>query len=81
MVKIFLRILGLMGLWGVVVGIVVWIDPDVIRDVIIPGFYLPMWGATSIAIGYTIFWIMGFSKYSVLISLILSIFVALLLFF
>jgi|GEM_PF-1948693 len=79
MLKIILRILGLVGVWGMVAAIVIVIDPEIIRDVILPGWYLPMIVAIGAGLLYTTSLIMGLTKYSVLLSLILSIFVALLL--
>lgn len=55
MVKI-LELLAMLALWGVV-GVVVWyVDPNIVRDVLVPRIHLPilviMWVATAYTVSF-----------------------------
>lgn len=41
-------------LWGSVIAVIVYIEPDLLKDIIIPGSYLPFFGLATLAIWYTL---------------------------
>ena len=53
------RILSLVFLWGAVAGVVLYVEPELLKDIIIPGSYLPFFVLLGIALWYSIrsFWI------------------------
>ena len=53
------RILSRVFLWGAVAGVVVYVEPELLRDIIIPGSYLPFFVLLEIALWHTTqsFWI------------------------
>lgn len=78
--KWIFKILGLLAVWSIPVGIVVFVDPALIKDVLIPGSYLPFLVAIFFAVLYTSLIIFKKRKWLALIvavlltlSLILSI--------
>ena len=48
------KILSLVFLWGAVASVVVFIDPAMLKDVLIPGTYLPFFILITIALWYTL---------------------------
>lgn len=48
------RIFGLVALWGAVLAMIVYIEPSLLRDVVIPGSYLPFFGLVTSAIWYSL---------------------------
>lgn len=48
------KILSLICLWGAVAGVIVFIEPELLKDVIIPGSYLPFMGLVMLATWYTL---------------------------
>lgn len=72
--KWFLRIFGLLLLWGVVVAIVVMVDPELLRDVLIPYSYLPFYLALSLALWYSLLLVVGsiFLSFVMMITLVVA---------
>jgi hypothetical protein len=55
-----IKILSVISLWGVVASVVWLVDPEIIKDVLIPNSYLPMIFLVGIASSYTAYqWIEG----------------------
>ncbi|MBP9702126.1 hypothetical protein KBD69_00415 [Candidatus Woesebacteria bacterium] len=48
-----LKIISIISLWVVVAAATIYIDPVTIKDVLIPGLYLPMILIIGVATGYT----------------------------
>lgn len=48
-----MKLCSLLLLWGMVGGMVGFVEPELIRDVIIPGSYLPLVGLVWITLGYS----------------------------
>lgn len=79
MLKLVLRVTILLLLW-ILLGIVIFfVNPEIIRDLVISGSYLPFLLLLWITIFYTCLLILGTSKRIVLLAIILSVFVTLLL--
>ncbi len=53
------KILSLIILWGVLVSMVMYLDPEIVKDVLVPGLYLPFFGILSFAIWYTLWIFLG----------------------
>lgn len=53
------RILSLMFLWGAVALVVLYVEPELLKDIIIPGSYLPFFILLGIALWHSLrnFWI------------------------
>lgn len=54
-----LKILSILAIWGVVAGIVLGIEPEIIKDVLLPGLYLPLVVSGLVATSYTSWSITG----------------------
>lgn len=67
-----------MCLWGAVAYIIVRVEPNLIKDIWIPGLYLPFFVIVSVALWYTIalfvhsFWQSLLLTMTIVLSLILS---------
>lgn len=48
------KILSLVLLWGSVIAVILFIEPDLLKDIIIPGSYLPFFGLVALTIWYTL---------------------------
>jgi len=48
------RILSLTLLWGGVAAIILFVEPELIRDIIVPGLYLPLLILLLIALWYSL---------------------------
>jgi len=48
------KIISLMAIWGTVAYVVVYIDPELLRDVWIPGMYAPFQLLLGVAVWYTV---------------------------
>jgi hypothetical protein len=48
------KIISLIFLWGSVAYIILYVDPDLLKDILIPGLYLPFFVMLTIALWYTI---------------------------
>lgn len=48
------KILSLVFLWGSIILIIVFVEPELLRDVLIPNSYLPFFGLLTIALWYTL---------------------------
>jgi len=48
-----LKILSILAVWSVLGAVVIYIDPETIKDVLIPNSYLPMIGLVGVVVGYT----------------------------
>jgi len=81
MLRFVLRSLGFVALWGLVGAVVIYVDPNIIRDIGLYGVYLPMVVVVGGAIFYTTVLIGGVNKFTVLVTIILTLFVALLFYF
>ena len=46
--------MSLVFLWGSVAYIILYVEPDLLKDVFIPGLYLPFFGLVGIAIWYSL---------------------------
>lgn len=72
------KIISLLCLWGSVVAVVLYIEPSLLRDVIIPGSYLPFYLLLSLALWYTLTLLLRSVRYglmitaTILVTLILS---------
>lgn len=64
------RIMAILLLWGSLGATIIYVEPALIRDLIIPGSYLPFFIILHIALWYTIknFWIAS----TLLLGIILS---------
>lgn len=63
------RILSLIFLWGLVVFVILYIEPELIRDIMIPGLYLPFFALITITIWYTLSIFTKSIAYSLLITI------------
>lgn len=77
--KIALRIVTFVALWGLVGIIVVYVDPSLIRDTVVTGLYLPILIPIWLASVYTAAWIMGLKWFAFAIGTIVTTIIALLL--
>lgn len=77
--KLILRVVTLVALWAFVAVSVIYVDPALIRDVGVPGLYLPMLLSIWIALVYTMSWIMGLSWIAIGVGSIITTILALLL--
>ena len=48
-----LKIISVASVWSVLIAMVIYIDPETIRDFLIPQTYLPMIVMIGITVGYT----------------------------
>lgn len=48
-----LKVISVISLWAVVALATIYIDPATIKDILIPGIYLPMILVIGVATGYT----------------------------
>jgi hypothetical protein len=48
------KIISLVLLWGAVASVIVFIEPEVIKDILLPGAYLPFIVLLSMTIWYTL---------------------------
>ena len=48
-----LKVISIISLWVVVAFATIYIDPATIKDILIPGLYLPMILLIGVATGYT----------------------------
>ena len=48
-----LKIISIISVWAVVAFATIYIDPATIKDILIPGLYLPMILIIGVATGYT----------------------------
>lgn len=77
--KLVLKALGVISLWSIVIGIVIFVDPSLLRDILIPGLYLPFVFAVFVALGYTIlvithsFWLSLVVAALICLAIVLSI--------
>lgn len=46
--------MSLVLLWGSVIAVILFIEPDLLKDILIPGSYLPLFGLITLAIWYTL---------------------------
>ena len=46
--------MSLFFLWGAVAYIIMYVEPALLKDILIPGMYLPFFGLFTIALWYTI---------------------------
>src|SRR5688572_9198475 len=67
-----LKVLGLLGLWSIVVGIIVLVDPLLVRDVGIPGLYLPLLVALFFALWYSALLIFHKGSIAILIASLIT---------
>lgn len=49
-----LKIISVVSVWSVLITMVIYVDPESIRDILIPQLYLPMVVMVGITIGYTL---------------------------
>jgi len=52
--KLIPKLLSLISLWSAVGVVLVYVEPELIRDIIIHGLYLPFFGLLTLAIWYTL---------------------------
>jgi hypothetical protein len=69
-VKWILRILSLVLCWGSVVAIIMYVDPDKVRDVGIAGLYLPIVASIGISSWYSMLLATKSIKYASALTLI-----------
>ncbi|MFH2019470.1 MAG: hypothetical protein ABII80_02555 [bacterium] len=74
--KVILKIISLLLLWGAVVGVVLYVDPASLRDIGIEGVYLPFLGLFALVIFYTLLTITRSWKKSGVITLLLELLLA-----
>ncbi len=48
-----LKIISVISVWSVLVAMIIYVDPETIRDILIPQLYLPMVVMVGITVGYT----------------------------
>ncbi len=48
-----LKVISIISVWAVVTLATIYIDPATIKDILIPGLYLPMILVIGVATGYT----------------------------
>ena len=48
------KIISLLVLWGTVAATVIYIDPRLLKDVVLPGTYLPFFGLLLLVLWYTL---------------------------
>ena len=77
----FLEYLAAASLWLVVGSVIVYIDPMTIRDVLIPGLYLPLLVITWLALAYSISLLISRVRYVLGITTFLTVFLAIFLAF
>ncbi len=77
--KLILKILTFIALWTLVVIIVIYVDPVLIRDTGIPGLYLPMIVPLWIALVYTLSWIVGIGWVATLVGTVVTTILAIML--
>ncbi len=77
--KLILKILTFIALWTLVVIIVIYVDPVLIRDMGIPGLYLPMIVPLWIALVYTLSWIVGIGWVATLVGTVVTTILAIML--
>lgn len=65
------KILSLLILWGAVGGVITFVEPELIKDIIIPGSYLPFYTLLLITIWYTLAFITKTTWLSLLLSVTL----------
>jgi hypothetical protein len=69
--KILLKLLALLALWSLVAGVIVLVDPALLRDVLFPGLYLPFLVILFVAVWYTAALVFKKIGLSLLVSLLL----------
>lgn len=77
----FLEYLAAASLWLVVGSVIVYIDPLTIRDVLIPGLYLPLLVITWLALAYSLSLLVSRAIYILGITTLLTVFLAIFLAF
>lgn len=63
------KIISLLFLWGMVAAIVVFVDPTLLKDVLLPGAYLPFFGLLFLALWYTLAIIFQSARKSLLFTI------------
>ena len=48
------KILSLIFLWGSIAAVILYIEPELLRDILIPGAYLPFFVLLTISVWYTL---------------------------
>lgn len=48
-----LRIMSVLAVWSVLVTVVIYVDPETIKDILLPQVYLPMIILVGAVVGYT----------------------------
>jgi hypothetical protein len=67
--KVGAKIIAIVMLWGVLAYIIGWVEPEQVRDVVIPGSYLPMTIPFAFALWYTSTVILRSGKKGLLLAL------------
>ena len=62
------KILSLLFLWGMIASTVLFVDPALLRDVGIPGTYLPFFGLLLLTVWYTLALVLHSAGKSLLLS-------------
>lgn len=45
---------SLLTLWGAVASVIVFVEPELLKDIFLPGVYLPFWMLIGFALWYTL---------------------------
>lgn len=70
MIKWIPKIISMLGLWGAVALVIIYIDPQLLKDILIPGLYLPFYILLLISLWYTISLVTKNILHSLIMSLI-----------
>lgn len=63
------KLISLIFLWGAVAFVVVYVEPGLLKDILIPGSYLPFFLLLSLALWYSTTWLARSVFYGMLLSL------------
>lgn len=67
------KIIAVTLMWGVVLGIIFYVDPDAIKDTLIPGVYLPLILSMAVSCWYSILLITKSLKTAGLVTIVIVI--------
>ncbi len=48
------KIISLVTLWGATALVIIYVEPELLKDIVLPGSYLPFWLLLSFTLWYTL---------------------------
>jgi hypothetical protein len=65
------KLLSLVFLWGAVAAVLLYVEPELLRDILIPDSYFPFFALLTLATWYTLTLILRSAFYGMIISITL----------